>query len=299
MKFFKTYFVRHCQAAVHSLGQISRAPMASLMTCLVIGITLALPTALFVALKNFSFIGNHLQQSTQMTLYLKIGSKETDAIALKKQIEKNNTHISVKIISPATGLKEIQHDVNFAGAFSQLPENPLPWSLIITPQSNDQLESLAESLRDIPQIDSIQMDETWVKRLSAMMLLAQRIAYALIIFLGAAVFLIINNVIRSATQQNQKEIELIKLIGGTSAFIRRPFLYAGMLYGLLGGIVCWQIIDILLLLLKNPTTHLAELYQSAFQLQGIGLNNTLILLGFSMTLGLLASWFAVATHLKK
>lgn len=297
-RMMSNYFMRHCQAAINSLGQFSRIPLASFMTCLIIGIALAFPTALFVVLKNFETIGGHLQKTMQITLFLKLNNKESDVSKLVRNLQSDPNIASIKIISPDTGLKELQQQAGFQGINIALPDNPLPWALVILPKSPADLESLAQAMQKLPQVDSMQLDKLWVKRLESLMSLAQRGIYALTIFLGIAVFLIINNAVRSATQQNSKEIEIIKLIGGTHAFIRRPFLYAGMIYGLLGGIIAWQLVDILMLLLKDPIQHLTSLYNSQYSIIGIGLANTLILLGSSMFLGFLGSWLAATRHLK-
>ncbi len=167
------------------------------------------------------------------------------------------------------------------------------------PNHSKELESLAEEFRHLPEIESVQLDQQWVKRLSSLMSVAEHLAYAMTLFLSIAVFLIITNAIRAATQQNHKEIQLIQLIGGTPAFIRRPFLYAGILYGLLGSIIAWQLVDCLLIWLDKPFMQLTSLYDSHFQLRGIGIENTFILLSSSMLLGLSASWLAVSQHLKK
>lgn len=292
------YVVRHFQAAVNSLGQLSRMPLASFMTCLVIGISLALPTALFVALKNLDTVAGRLHKTMQITLYLKADSKEADANQLLTTLQQLPQIQSAKIVSPTEGLQEIQQQAGFEGAFENLPNNPLPWVILIEPKSVQALGELTQTLREMPHVETLQLDKLWVERLNTLMTFAQRATYALAAFLGLAVLIIVNNAIRSATQQNQREIEVIKLIGGTSGFIRRPFLYAGIIYGLLGGIIAWQLVDILLLLLNPSLQHLGELYNSQFQLMGIGLKNTLMLLFFSMLLGLLGSWFAVTRYLK-
>lgn len=297
-RMMSNYFMRHCQAAVNSLGQFSRVPLASFITCLIIGIALALPTALFIGLKNIETIGGHLQKTMQITVFLKLNNKESDVNKLVRNLQMDPEIASIKIISPDQGLKELQQQAGFQGISMVLPDNPLPWALVVLPKSPDDLEAIAQVLQKLPQVDSLQLDKLWVKRLESLMSLAQRGIYALTIFLSIAVFLIINNAIRSATQQNSKEIEIIKLIGGTHAFIRRPFLYAGMIYGLLGGIIAWQLVDILMLLLKEPILNLTSLYNSQFLIIGIGLSNTLILLGSSMFLGFLGSWLAVTRHLK-
>jgi cell division transport system permease protein len=298
MRRLKNYFLRHCQAAVFSLGQFSRVPVASLMTCFIIGITLALPTALFVALNNIRAMSAHLQQTIQLTLYLK---EDVSSQQINQLIEKIRLHpqvADVASVSPEQGLKELQQ-TGFSGNTFSLPENPLPWALVVMPKNSMGVAHLAEELRTLPAVESVQLDQQWVKRLSSIMSVAERLAYALTFFLSIAVFLIITNAIRAATQQNHKEIQLIQLIGGTPAFIRRPFLYAGILYGLLGSIVAWQLVDGLLVWLDQPFLQLTTLYDSTFQLRGIGFFNTFILLGSSILLGLLGSWLAVSRHLKK
>jgi cell division transport system permease protein len=298
----RDFFLRHMQASVNSLGHLSRSPMASIMTCFVIGITLALPTALFVMLKNAENISHHFQQTMQLTLYLKKNVTESQALALTKTLKKQFGIDEISSISPAQGLKELQEQEGFEGLISTMSDNPLPWAIVILPSGNfnspDALESLTQQLKQRPEVESLQLDLTWVKRLETLIDLAHRTIYALAIFLGFAVLLIINNAVRSATHNNQKEIEIIKLIGGTPTYIRRPFLYAGIIYGLMGGIIAWQLVDIFLLILKSPVSRLATLYDTSYQLIGIGLNDTLLLLGISIFLGLTGAWLAVTRHLR-
>lgn len=297
MRGLKNYLLRHCQAAIYSLGQFSRVPVASIMTCFIIGITLALPTTLFVALNNMREMSAQLQQTIQLTLYLKEDVSTQKINQLTDTLKANPHVVNVQSVSPEQGLKELQQQTGFPG--TALPENPLPWALIVIPNNSKELGSLAEEFRQLPEVESVQLDQQWVKRLSSLMSVAEHLAYAMTLFLSIAVFLIITNAIRAATQQNHKEIQLIQLIGGTPAFIRRPFLYAGILYGLLGSIIAWQLVDFLLVWLDKPFLHLTSLYNSDFKLRGIGVENTLILLGSSILLGLLGSWLAVSRYLKK
>ncbi len=295
------YFARHLQAGLYSLGNLTRSPFASLMTCLIIGITLALPAALFVVLKNAEIISGSFQQTMQITLYLKNEATENDALALTRNLQANSQIKTARAISPQEGLQELQKQAGFDVLSSDLQENPLPWAIVILPADQAsqpaQLLKLQQRLKQIALVDNIQLDILWVKRLASLITLAHRMTYALALFLGFAVLLIVNNTIRSATEQHHKEIEVIKLIGGTHAFIRRPFLYAGMSYGFLGGAIAWILVAILMFLLKSPTHQLAELYGSDFTLAGMGWVNTLILFSVSIALGLVGSWFAVTKHL--
>jgi cell division transport system permease protein len=298
----KNYLVRHFQAAVSSIGQLSRAPFAALMTCAVIGIALALPTALFVLLKNVEVLSQQFKQNTQITLYLKLNTSDAQVNSLVERLKNNSDILNVSSVSPAAGLHEIEQQTGQENLLTALQTNPIPWSILVTPalvlHTPQALNDLAQALKMIPEVDSAQLDQLWVQRLFTLMTLAHRVLYALALFLGIGVLLIINNCIRSATLNNRKEIDVIKLIGGTHAFIRRPFLYVGVIYGLLGGIIAWQLVDLLLLWLRGPVTSLAVLYHSQFHLLEISFFNTFSLLFSSLALGLLGSWLAVTRFLK-
>lgn len=101
----------------------------------------------------------------------------------------------------------------------------------------------------------------------------------------------------SGVQNRHAEIEISKLIGATDAFIRRPFLYSGIWYGLFGGLIAVLLVALSLWLLDAPVARLAGLYSSSFSLRGIDLNTLALLLGGSTLLGLAGSWVAVGRHL--
>lgn len=300
--FLRQYLIRHGQAAFNSISQLSRTPLSAILTCIIIGIALALPTALFILLKNVDIVSHGVQQTTQLTLYLKPEVNEADVTLLTQRLKENHAIRDIHAISPAEGLAELQHAAGVSHLMDDLESNPLPWAITVLPVSekmtSEAISRLQQQLSQYPEVDSVQFDTQWIQRLFALMDLAHRAIYALTIFLGLGVLLIVNNCIRSATQQNQKEISVIKLIGGTKAFIRRPFLYTGMIYGLLGGILAWQLVDLLILWIKDPAHHLAMLYQSQYQLLSIGLSDTFILLISSMALGWAGAWLAVTRYLR-
>ncbi|MDR3490679.1 MAG: permease-like cell division protein FtsX [Gammaproteobacteria bacterium] len=296
-----SYGLRHIQAGFSSLGQLSRAPFATFITCLVIGITLALPVALFTLLKNVDVLGQKLEQNTQITLYLKPNVDDAEAAQFLKELKSNHSIAEAHAISPTAGLAELQQQAGVTNMLSELQDNPLPWAIVIVPAKDQQtpraLNALSNRLKELPLVAEVQLDSAWIERLFAILSLAHRMTYALAFFLGMAVLLIVNNCIRAATQLHQKEIDIIKLIGGTRAFIRRPFLYAGMIYGLLGGIIACLLVDLFLLWLKSPISHLTNLYQSQFHILGLNGMDTLLLLFCSLTLGWIGSWVAATRYL--
>lgn len=294
-EWIRNYSLRHLQAALNGLGQLSRNGLATLMTILVIGVTLALPAGLYLALQNISYLKQPLEDTRQITLYFNEKANEQTVSDLKKALLKQKSIKTIQLVSPEEGLKEWQAQQKMPELLKELPENPLPWVMIITPkpQNNHELETLASELSALPLVQHTALDLLWAKRLSHLFSIANHIAFLLMLFLSLTVLLIINHSIRTFIEHNQLEIQITQLIGGTDAFIRRPFLYAGLFYGFLGGIIALQVIDIFLWKLNTPVQQLAELYNSSFKLAGLSITHTFLLLGSSMLLGLLGAYIAV------
>lgn len=296
---FSNYAIRHVQAACGSLGQLARAPLATFFTCLVIGITIALPSLLYVGLKNIAAMRGNFQQTTQVTLYLKNTATEFDARSLARALQQKPTIAKTSVVSPEEGLRELQQNAGFQGVLEELTDNPLPWAIIVNPKiannNTQSLDQFTQALQQLPQVESIQADLLWVKRFATFMTLIKRTVMSLAVLLGAAVLLIVNNVIRAATERTQKEIEVIKLIGGTHAFIRRPFLYAGIFYGLFGSIMASLLVKLLLIAIQSPVDRFAGLYNSHFSLLGFGAFGLCLLFMVGGMLGVMGALIAIGT----
>ncbi|MEO5573843.1 MAG: permease-like cell division protein FtsX [Gammaproteobacteria bacterium] len=296
------YFLQHLQVFFYSLGQMSRSPMSTLMTAAVIGIALALPTALHVALQNSKSIGAAWDGSAQISLFLRPEISDTQAARLAGRIRAFPGIAEVTVITHAEALAEFRQLSGFGAALNILQENPLPAVLVILPQPSTETglglaPGLIARLRALPEVEIAEFDMQWLKRLYAIMALAQRGVFILSALLGLAVLLIVGNTIRLMIQSRRDEIEIVKLIGATDAFIRRPFLYSGLWYGLLGVLIAWLLVNVSLWLLREPVRQLAALYNNDFELAGLNTQTTLLLLGTGVLLGLLGSLLAVKRHL--
>ncbi len=297
----KTYLLRHLQVFFYSLGQLARTPFASLMTIAVIGIALALPSGLYVLIDNIQGVSAGWDGSGKISLFLKQGTGDKGAQRLAKKIRGMATVAAVDYMSPDQALAEFRRLSGFGDALDALSENPLPAVLIVRPTANadnpTNLEQLLNELRQLDQVDLAQLDLAWVKRLYALLQLARRGIWILALLLGLAVVLIMGNTIRLAVLNRRDEIEVIKLVGGTNAFIRRPFLYTGLLQGLAGGLAAWGLVSTVLALLTQPINELASLYASRFSVHALDARATAVLLGAGAVLGWLGSRIAVSRHL--
>jgi cell division transport system permease protein len=297
----RTYFLRHAQVALATLGNLVRAPVASVMTIAVIGITLALPTGLYLAIHNLERVTRGIDPGGQVSLFLKGDVSDSVAERLVGRVQKMRGVARVEYVSRAQALAEFRRLSGFGEALSAIDGNPLPAVIVVHPFAGTrpaELEGLVAQLRRLEPVDSAQLDLEWVRRLHAMLGIAQRATAMLAGLLGLAVLLTVGNTIRLAILNRLEEIEVIKLVGGTNGFIRRPFLYAGVIQGLLGAVTAWAILAAGRLVLNDPIRELSALYGSEFALTGLGLPATATLLAVGSLLGWLGSRVAVGRHLR-
>ena len=297
-----TYLLRHAQVFFYSLGQIARTPFSSLLTIAVIGIALALPLGLYQLLTNLETVSAGWEGPGQISLFLRRDSDEKSTRALQKKINALPTVSKVEYIPADAALAEFKRLSGFGEALEALSRNPLPPVLVVHPSpariEPDVLEKLRRELANFTEVEVAQLDLEWVRRLQALLALARRAVLLLTALLGLAVTLIVGNTIRLAVLNRREEISIIKLVGGTRAFIRRPFLYAGLQQGLLGALIALLLVQLSLSFLAPPVADLAILYGSSFKLSGLTLSAGCRLLIIGAALGWTGSWIAVNRHLR-
>ena len=198
-------------------------------------------------------------------------------------------------------LDEFQQLSGLGEALKELPDNPLPGVILVTPQEVDKtaLEALRNQLAEMPKVEQAQLDMVWVERLTAILRLGDRFVFGLSLLLVAALLLVIGNTIRLHIENRRNEIEVIKLVGGTDSYVRRPFLYMGALYGAGAGLLAWGLLAYGLDWLNGAVVRLAGLYGSDFALRGVPLSDGLSLLLAALLLGYIGAWLAVARHLNE
>lgn len=295
------WLLRHLQVALSSLGRLVRSPVSSLMTSAVIGIALALPTGLHLLLSNAQALSGNWDGAATVSLFIRQETTDQQLNQLLERLRLRGGIAGVRLISREQALEEFRLLSGFAAALEALEENPLPAVIVVEPQPAHSTplaaEALLAQLKQLPEVDFAQIDLQWVKRFHGITEIARRAVLLLVSLLGMAVLLIVVNTIRLEIQNRHAEIEISKLIGATDAFIRRPFLYSGIWYGLCGGLVAWLLVALSLWLLDAPVARLAGLYNSSFDLQGMDFSTFSLLLGGSTLLGLAGSWVAVGRHL--
>lgn len=293
------YINRHLQVLFATLGEFTRTPLSSLLGIAVIGITLALPTGLYVGLHNLKRLSQGWRSGGSLSVYLH--RNVTDGPAIAHRLAQLPQVAQIRYISRAEGLKDFQQLSGLGQALKTLHHNPLPPVVLVnpTPASPAALEKLIQRLQATPGVALVQSNLVWLERLNALLRLGHRLALLLSILLGLAVILILSNTIRVAVVHRSTEIDVIRLVGGTDSFIRRPFLYRGTLQGLFGAIFAALWVEISLFFLDGPIQTVAGLYQSRYTLEGLSVRDFLVLLLMGALLGWTGARLAVGLQLRR
>lgn len=294
------WFSRHMQVALAALGEMARKPLGSLMTVLVIGIALALPAGMLITLIQVESLSGEWQQSTSISVFLKLDTDEEKTLMLAADLENQEGVDRVEVMTRDDALEEFKRYSGFGEALDALEDNPLPSVLLVHPvtASGEVITSLVDVINALPETDLVQYDHRWLERFRAMTAIGQRAAMVLGVSLALAVLLIVGNTIRLEILNRQPEIEITKLVGATNAFIRRPFLYRGIWYGLAGGLAAWLLVGAALTALSNPIAELAGLYESGFRVSAWHPLAFIGLISSGVVLGLGGAWVAVGRHLQ-
>lgn len=299
----KAWIIRHLQVFFATLGDMAHAPLANGLTIGVIGVTLALPATLYVGVHNLQRLSGGIDTAGQVSLFLKRDTSQKEIDALAGRLRARSDVESVKYLSPEAAMDEFKRASDFGAALDVMQRNPLPPVLLVMPspvhRTASALRTLTSELGKMSAVELAQFDLEWVQRLQAILRLAERGVWILSAMLGMAVLLIVGNTIRLAVLNRREEIEIVRLVGGTDAFIRRPFLYAGTLQGALGALLAWLLVAGTLALLGGPIGELGALYGTGAEAAGLsGVASLSLLLG-GAGLGWFGSRIAVERHLRR
>jgi len=289
----------HQRVCRSTLAVLLGDPFASLMTWLAIGIALGMPLILYVVLQNVSSISGDWGGKPRVTLYLAEEVTREAGQAFAREIQQRPGIDETEFVSSNSALQEFQRKSGFGDVLSSLDRNPLPHVIEVVPANPDPIElgELVSVWKANLLVENVSVDLEWLERLFALLVFAERLVSALAIVLGLGVMLVMGNTIRLAIENRREEIEVIKLVGGTDAFVRRPFLHLGFWYGLGGAVMAFFLLQTSLYFLSTPVEMLAQSYRDDFALQGLGfLGNMLLLFGGSI-LGITGSVLAVSRHL--
>ena len=293
-----TYFSRHAQALLSAFGRLTRQPLGTVLTVFVIAIALALPTTLWLLVKNARIAAGDVTDSIELSVFFKADVPLEQAEQLAAAARQRPGVGEVTLIAADDALEEFRQYSGFGAALDALQGNPLPHVIVVKPEvlyaNPSGVESLKRYLAAWPEVETVQFDGEWVRRLTAILDLLRNVFVVFAVVLGIGVLAVVGNAIRLEIRARRSEIEVTKLVGGTNAFVRRPFLYEGVIFGLLGGGAAVGIVSLAVASLIEPVSRLALLYGGQFVLSGIGVIEATVLVVGGALLGVIGAWLGAA-----
>lgn len=296
---FVMFWVNHLRQALFSLGELWRTPSASILTIGVLGVSLTLPATLHLLVKNVQQVSDSFTEAAEISLFIKEGTSATQISSLVKILQADNAIARVTHIDKQQAMAEFSQVSGFGAALNYLPDNPLPDVLLILPSntSADHAKQLLQRLQNERIVEFGKLDIDWLTRLDAIISLLRQAVVVIAVLLLSAVLLIIGNTIRLSIINKKDEIEVMKLVGATDAFIQRPFLYSGVWFGVFGGLLAFLIVEAMLWWLQGAISQVTSLYDSQFRLMALSLSEFFGLLVIAILLGLVGSYLSVRRHI--
>jgi cell division transport system permease protein len=295
------WLTQHAQALNLVLRRFAYNKFSTLLICLAIGVTLALPSILYTVLESINGLANNVKSESQMSIFLATNRDEGAVATIKTALENNTAIKSFKFVSKEDALEQLKATSVNNEVLNSLDNNPLPDAFFVEPNNldADSIETLKVEVSKLDGVDEVIVDGAWIKRLNYLLALGKKAMLIIASLLAFALVAVIGNTIRMQIVTQQAEIELSRLIGATKSFIRRPFLYAGALYGLIGGLFALLITFAVIYLFNKSLAPLAAEYQTNFALNFPNFFNCVFTCLLALAAGLISAYLAVSKSLFK
>ena len=294
------FFAQHLTALRNALRRLTSSPLNTLLSLVVIGIALALPSAGWVVLENLRSVSGSASGVQQVSIFMATEANKNEVGAIESRLRENHPG-NWRFISSNEALKRLQSTEGMAEIIASLPANPLPDAFVVEPADTrpESLEQLAKAFSTWPKVAHVQLDSAWVKRFDAFLRIGKLSVTLLAGLFAAALVAVTFNTIRLQILAQASEIEVAKLIGATDAFIRRPFHYFGALQGALGGLFAALLVSVSGLLLAVPVSEVVALYGGNFVLHGLSQGSIAALAAIGAALGWVGAQLSVSIHLHR
>ncbi len=290
----------HLQAIKLVLARMHNNKLSSFMICLVVGAAFCLPGLFYIGVDNLSKLTDHMQNETEISLFLKLDASADTITKIDALLGKNEAIKQFHLVTKDEAWQKLkaksETNDEASDAVNQLTKNPLPDAFFIQAKSADpeSLETLRNELQSISGVEQALLNTEWAKRLSSLLALGKKIIFFISVLLAVALLVIIGNTVRMQILTQKDEIEVSNLMGATSNFIRTPFLYAGILYGLFGGLLAILMIVAVVQLFNDSIAQIASLYSSDFSLALFNAKLFVTIIGMAIAIGWLGSYLAVS-----
>lgn len=293
------YLSLHWESAKRALGYFGKQPIATLLILAMLAIAMTLPLTLYLGVQSGKSVLDKLSDVPQITVYMDLAAQSQDTDNVRNLLIADRRVDSVQFVSKADGLAEMQAAMGSQDIVSMLDENPLPDAFIVKPVDNtpEAIATLQSDLAKYPMVESTQMDKEWMQTLYQFNQFANRVFWFLSLTLGLAFVLVAHNTIRLQILSHKEEIEITKLLGAPSSFVRRPFLYQAAWQSLLSGGISLALCNALMESSQPLVNQIFQPYGIVLQWRTFTGFEMFLVLSVVCLLGIGGAWLASTQHL--
>lgn len=209
--------------------------------------------ASLLVVTNLAAVRDRWSQAGRATVYLRDGVSEADVASLLAALEKTPSVERVRYVSATEARREILAD-DADAALANLPPNAFPASLEVSFDAaidGQAVDTIALKLRALPQVETVETYERWTERLSSLLAGGVTASGCLALVVLAAVVSVVGATMRMLLQQRRIEVEVLRLVGATNAFVRRPFVVEGAAQGAAGAAAAVLLLGVLFALVRG------------------------------------------------
>ena len=289
----------HARSLAATLYRLARSPGATALNVLAIGVALALPLGAWVVLANVERLAGHAAGDPQLTVFMTPDAARADAARVEAAVANAPGVRRSRFVPKDRALAELKQAEGVSDIAATLGPNPLPDAVIadLAPGTTADADRLAAELRKLPKVALVQLDTLWLQRLDALLRLGGVAVALLAGLLAVGMIAVTFNTVRLQIVTQQAEIEVSRLIGATTSYVRRPFVWQGTVIGLAGGIVALGLVGGSVHVLNGEVARLAATYVSEFRLVLPPVGDLAACLAFASALGWAGAYLSVSRHL--
>ena len=294
------YFTLHFEAAKNAVRQLFKQPLATLLILVMLAIAMSLPLALYLGVQSSQAVLGKLNESPQITLYMEQNADEADSAVVKELLAADKRIEKSEFIGKAQGLSELQTSMGEQDIVSMLDSNPLPDAFVVSPKPGgtpSEMQALRQDLAKLPMVESAQLDTEWMQTLYQIDDFVQKVLAFLSVTLSVAFVLVAHNTIRLQILSRKEEIEITKLLGAPSSFIRRPFLYQAVWQSLLAAGLSLALCAWLIHATQPLVAQIFRPYGLNIEWRFFLTWEWLSVCGIVAALGIAGAWLATRQHL--
>ncbi len=273
--------------------------IGSLFTILVIGLVASLPAFAYLVVDNVAGLAGKLDPEPKLSIYLKTTAGEPEVAAVKQRLITMANIADSRFVSKDAALAELE-SAGIADVAKTLEQNPLPHAFVIKPKSIEPaaLDEMKERIESWTEVDVVELDSDWARKLRAFVEFGKHAVFFLTLVLGLALIFVMANTVRLQILNQREEIEVSRLIGATPSFIRRPFLYFGMMQAILGGLLALGLVALGIYGLNQATAPLVKLYAGEFSFRNPDVKFGATMIFALVVLAMFSAGFAVRRTLR-